>query len=148
MADAQRVEESERIRSWAIKHDLDFSDEQILELANKETFECFARQRRYLQGALQRAKMMAGTEASYPNHNDYLARVEMLYVQEAGMSFCNVTDSWGSPLGKTVDEMAKRCVKAESGSSSKDKLIENLQDRVDDLERLNREGGPGRGNKS
>jgi hypothetical protein len=57
MGDVQLEEEKERIRAWALKHNLDISDEQISELANKETFECFARQRRYLQGALQRAKM-------------------------------------------------------------------------------------------
>jgi len=148
MGDVQCEEECERIQAWVLKHDLDISGVQILELANKETFECFARQRRYLQGALQRAKMMAGTEASYPNHNDYLTKVEMLYVQEAGMAFCNVKDSMGGQLANSVEDLAQRCLDSESGRAKQSKLIDDLEDQVDTLTKLINGPGPGRGNKS
>jgi hypothetical protein len=148
MADLQWEEECERIRAWSLKHDLNISNEHISELANKETFECFARQRRYLQGALRRAQDMVGASGYFPNHNDYLAKVEMLYVQEVGMAFCNVTDSLGGQLATTVDELARRCVNSEAGSSKQGKLMEDLQDRVDTLTDLINGPGPGRGNQS
>jgi hypothetical protein len=140
----QRQEAEDRIRA---RNPL-ASEDEIHEDDGEQIFECLSRQRRYLQGALRIAERIVQAQGFFPNHSDYLTNVEMAYVGMAAMSLCSVTDPYGSQLAKDVEGLAKRCVEAESGSSSKDKLIENLQDRVDDLERLNREGGPGRGNKS
>jgi hypothetical protein len=143
-AELQRQEHEARIRA---RNPLP-SDEEISEEVGEQIFECLSRQRRYLQGALRIAERIVQAQGFFPNHNDYLTNVEIAYVGMAAMALCSVTDPYGSQLANDVEGLAKRCVEAESGSSSKDQLIENLQDRVDDLERLNREGGSGRGNKS
>ena len=110
------------------------SEEEIRAEAGEQIFECLPRQRRYLQGAVQRAKNTVLAMGYYPNHNDYLTNLEMAYVGEAAMALCCVTDPYGSPLATTVTDLAKRCVEAEAGNSSKDKLIDALRDDIHDLQ--------------
>ena len=120
--------------------------DEIERLAGQETFECLARQRRYFEGALQRARNKVGAQGCFPNHRDYLTNVEMCYVQEAAMSFCQTIFPGDRPA--TIDDCGQRMVDAEGGSKKHQQIIEDLQDQVDDLERFIRDGGPGRGNKS
>jgi hypothetical protein len=114
----------------------------------KKSSNVLAPQRRYFEGALQRARNKVGAEASFPNHQDYLTNVEMSWCSDAETTLCTATDAQGARLANSVEELAERCVKAEAGSDKQSKLIEDLQNQVDDLERFIRDGGPRRGNKS
>jgi hypothetical protein len=106
--------------------------DEIERLAGQEIFECLARQRRYFEGALQRARNKVGAQGCFPNHRDYLTNVEMCYVQEAAMSFCQTIFPGNRPA--TIDELGQRMVDAENGSSKKDRLIDDLRDEISDLE--------------
>jgi hypothetical protein len=114
--------------------------DEIDRLAGQETFECLARQRRYFEAALQRARNKVGAQGCFPNHRDYLSNVEMFYVQEAAMSFCQIIFPGDRP--NTIDELGQRMVDAENGNSKKDRVIDDLRDENHDLKlQLVREKG-------
>jgi hypothetical protein len=105
--------------------------DEIERLAGQEIFECLARQRRYFEGALQRARNKVGAQGCFPNHRDYLTNVEMCYVQEAAMSFCQIIFP-GDRLA-TIDDCGQRMVDAENGNSKMDREIDDLYDEIGSL---------------
>ena len=122
------------------------SNEEVNAEAGEQIFECLSRQRRYLQAALRIAESIVQAQGYFPNHNDYLTQVEMIYVGQAAMSLCSVTDPYGSQLANDVEGLAKRCVESESGRDSKDKLIDHLQGEIVDLkQQLGRKIGGSQG---
>jgi hypothetical protein len=105
--------------------------DEIERLAGQETFECLARQRRYFEAALQRARDKVGAQGCFPNHRDYLTNVEMCYVQEAAMSFCQTIFPGDRPA--TIDDCGQRMVDAENGNSKMDREIDDLYDEIGSL---------------
>ena len=84
---------------------------------------------------------------TFGNPLDWNTHVQIRASQEIAMAFCNVKDAQGGQLGNTVDEMAQRCVNSEAGSKKWQRIVDDLQDQVDSLTKLIRDGGPGKGNR-
>jgi hypothetical protein len=122
----QLQETEERLRAQGMT-----DPDEIDRLAGQEIFECLARQRRYFEAALQRARNKVRAQGYFPNHRDYLTNVEMCYVQEAAMSFCQTIFPGDRP--GTIDECGQRMVDAESGNSKKDREIDDLYDEIGSL---------------
>ena len=136
--ETQLQEAEERIRA----RNPEATDEEVEQEVGEQIFECLAVQRRYLQQALRIAERIVQAQGYFPQHRDYATTVEMIYVGQAAMSLCSVTDPFGSPLANDVDGLAKRCNEAESGRDSDHKLIENLQDEIADLKhQISRKSG-------
>ena len=122
----QLQEAEERLRAQGMT-----DPDEIERLAGQEIFECLARQRRYFEAALQRARNTVVAQGCFPNHRDYLSRVEMCYVQEAAMSFCQTIFPGDRPA--TIDDCGQRMVDAENGNSKMDREIDDLYDEIGSL---------------
>jgi hypothetical protein len=90
-------------------------------------------QRRYFEAARQRAIFSLPESWTFGNPKDYETHIQIRVALEAGMTFCNVKDALGGYLAPTVEGLAQRCVNAEAGSAKQAKLIEQLQDEIDEL---------------
>jgi hypothetical protein len=105
------------------------------------------RQRKYIDAAYERAIQLTPPVEDYGNPLDWNTMVQIRAAQEIAMSFCNVKDHLGTQLGSSIDEVAQRCVNAESGSKAQSKLIAEMQEQIERLEECLRNGGPGRGKR-
>lgn len=114
------------------------SDEHIAaqnseEASEPEPREYLIVQRRYFDAARQRAIRLLPHPSTFGNPKDYETHVLVRISQEAGMAFCNTKDAMGGQLAHTVEELAQRCVNAESGNSKKDSIIDELRNENADL---------------
>jgi hypothetical protein len=96
----------------------------------EEYYECLAVQRRYLEGCKQRARNRLSAFTS-PNPRDLETHVELQYINEAAMSFCNAPFFGARPA--TVDECAERMIAAETANNTKDRKIDELDDYINEL---------------
>jgi hypothetical protein len=102
--------------------------------ADDEPIECNIKAPRFIEEARERATRRVDTSGlCFPNPRDWQTMIDLFTPQEIAMAFCNVKDEQGGQLGNTVDDVAKRCVKAESGSRKQAKLIEDLRAEIHDL---------------
>jgi hypothetical protein len=141
MAKRQAASEMPEAEKLAI---LDKDAERIRSLhpveaeAPPEIYECLRTQRLFLEGARKRAERMIdvtamASNAFFPNPHDRETHIQLAFVSEAAMAFCNVKDSLGGQVANSVEECAQRCVDAEAGSKKLNKLIDDLRDENADL---------------
>lgn len=108
-----------------------------------EALESLIVQRHAIEAFKQRTEMILGNY-DFPNPRDRETQYTLILSGFVAAAMCSVKDSRGGSLGNTVDEIAKRCVKAEAGSKKQSKLIDELQDELDRVKAYFAEGGPGR----
>jgi hypothetical protein len=129
-ANAVEAEVTEKLR---VEHHIVMEDEN-------EPIECCQQQRKYFEGARQRAIQTLPPFHTFGNRKDYETHVQMRMCLETGMSFCNTIIPGDRP--GTVDQCAERMVAAEGDNSKKDRLIDDLKDEIHDLHlQLNRAKG-------
>jgi hypothetical protein len=100
-----------------------------------EPIECNIVARRFIDGARERAALLVDrTGTCFPNPRDRQTAIDLLSSPEIAMGFCNVKDSLGGQFANTVDELATRCLNAESGSAQNARIIDQLRDEILDLQ--------------
>jgi hypothetical protein len=121
-------------------------DEEPLEDPDPRTkyVEVLRTQRLYLAGQKAAAtRHIDSTPGTFPNPHDRETHIEIEYGLRIAMAFVNTVFHGARP--NTVEDCAKRMVKAESGNSAKDKIIDSLRDQLDEA---NRTIGQLKGNKN
>jgi hypothetical protein len=105
--------------------------QKLAEAEELEPVEFLITQRLYFDAARERAIRALPPAECFDNPQDFETHIQMRMCQETGMTFSNVIFFGAKPA--TVDECAQLRVDAESGNSSKDRMIGNLKDEIHDL---------------
>jgi len=101
-------------------------------------------QRRFFENVWNRATQLVNPPGTYyPNPRDGQTNIMMAFIKLASMEFCSVPFFGERP--KDVDECATRMNEAENGNKKRDRLIDDLQDMLDNAnEEVNRLKGGGK----